>query len=132
MKKVVLLLAAATALTVAGAASAHEMTVDRGSLDKLFQEMGRMTDGLPQMHGAARRGAARNHMRLLQEQMGAMHGMQSGHGGPMMGQGMPQGSQSGPDLQGRMGSMDQRMDTMQKMMEQMLKQQELLLEDEAG
>lgn len=129
------LAAAAVVLSVAGTAAAHDVTIDRGAMNQRFEEMGHMMDRAPQMHGPARREMLHDHMRLMHEQMDAMHGMRMGHGGPggpMMGQDRAQSAQPGGDMPRRMGAMEERMDAMQRMMEQMLHQQELMLEDDAG
>ena len=137
-KMAVAAVALATGLAL-GAAQAHEVKPgSSGDVQGRFDRMERMMQEAPQLRGDQRRRVRGDHMHLMMEQMEALHGMQSGHGGMMMGPGMTRGgggggAQTAPgadDVRTQMGTMQQRMDAMQRMIEQMLRQQELMLDED--
>jgi hypothetical protein len=141
-KMAVAAVALVTGLAI-GAVQAHEVKPgSSGDVQGRFDRMESMMKEAPQLRGDRRRRVLDDHMRLMHEQIEAMHGMQGGHGGMMMGSGMTRGGGGGStqttpragadDVRTQMGAMQQRMDAMQRMMEQMLHQQELMLDDEDG
>lgn len=133
--------AAALAQTNQGAGAPP--TPNAQQLDQRFEQMSKMMGEAQTANGAQRMELMGKHMRLMQEQMQAMHSMMGGmmgggmmggqngagmmrgqNGGGMMGGGMRGG---GPQMLAQMGT---RMDMMQRMMEQMLDQMKMMTPSE--
>ena len=104
-------------------------------MNQRFQRMNAIMAKIKTAHGAQRMALIRDHMKLMQEQMQAMHammgdGMMGGqmNGGMMGGKGM--GGSMATDHTAMMSAMQTHMDMMQQMMEQMLDQQNVMLQSQ--
>ncbi len=132
----------AVLLAIGGPAAIAQTNQDAGAprapnaqqMDQRFEQMSKMMGEAQTAYGAQRMELMGKHMRLMQEQMQAMHSMMGGmmggqNGGGAMRGGMMEGGMMGgnPPM---LAQMRTRMDMMQRMMEQMLDQMKMMTPSE--
>ena len=131
---VIAALALGTGGALAQSAGAMEGTMDMqhmpgmAQMNQRFQRMNALMAQIKTAHGAERMALMRDHMKLMQEQMQAMHAMMGG--GMMNGQMGGMSSGAAGNNATMMSDMQGHMDMMQQMMEQMLDQQNLMMQSQ--